>query len=71
MWRRTTWDSYRSDEPAWEVLVDVDALGLAQVLLNCGLVALLFVALAAAAHGVDRVLTRRAQARREPSGVPS
>lgn len=26
VWRRTTWESYRSDEPAWEVLVDVDAL---------------------------------------------
>lgn len=27
LWRRTTWDSYRSDSPEWEVLIDVDALG--------------------------------------------
>ncbi|SOC55116.1 prolyl oligopeptidase family serine peptidase [Ornithinimicrobium cerasi] len=27
LWRRTTWDSYRSPEPAWEVLLDLDALG--------------------------------------------
>ncbi len=27
LWRRTTWDSYRSDEPVWEVLIDVDDLG--------------------------------------------
>ncbi len=26
LWRRTTWESYRSDTPEWEVLVDVDAL---------------------------------------------
>jgi prolyl oligopeptidase len=26
VWRRTSWDSYRTDEPRWEVLVDVDAL---------------------------------------------
>ncbi|MEE6287219.1 prolyl oligopeptidase family serine peptidase [Georgenia sp. MJ173] len=26
LWRRTTWDSYRSDEPEWEVLLDIDAL---------------------------------------------
>src|SRR5246127_809048 len=24
--RRTTWDSYRSDKPAWDVLIDVDEL---------------------------------------------
>lgn len=45
--------------------VDVDELGWAQVLLNCGLVALLFVGLAAAAHGLDRVLARRSQVRVE------
>ncbi|MGM0386651.1 MAG: prolyl oligopeptidase family serine peptidase [Actinomycetota bacterium] len=27
IWRRTTWDSYRTDHPEWEVLIDVDALG--------------------------------------------
>lgn len=27
LWRRTTWDSYRTANPEWEVLVDVDALG--------------------------------------------
>ncbi|MFC4554553.1 prolyl oligopeptidase family serine peptidase [Georgenia faecalis] len=27
LWRRTTWDSYRTDDPEWEVLLDVDALG--------------------------------------------
>ncbi|WP_324649325.1 prolyl oligopeptidase family serine peptidase [Georgenia sp. H159] len=26
LWRRTTWDSYRSEDPEWEVLLDVDAL---------------------------------------------
>ncbi|MFK5689970.1 prolyl oligopeptidase family protein [Ornithinimicrobium sp. LYQ92] len=26
VWRRTTWESYRSTDPSWEVLVDVDAL---------------------------------------------
>lgn len=26
VWRRTTWDSYRTPDPEWEVLVDVDAL---------------------------------------------
>ncbi len=26
IWRRTTWDSYASDEPDWELLLDVDAL---------------------------------------------
>ncbi len=26
VWRRTTWDSYRGDDPAWEVLVDLDEL---------------------------------------------
>ena len=30
VWRRTTWDSYRTEEPVWEVLVDVDALGQAE-----------------------------------------
>ncbi|WP_260860771.1 prolyl oligopeptidase family serine peptidase [Mycobacterium tilburgii] len=27
LWRRTTLDSYRSDAPDWDVLIDVDALG--------------------------------------------
>lgn len=27
LWRRTTLDSYRTDAPEWEVLIDVDALG--------------------------------------------
>lgn len=26
LWRRTTLDSYRTDSPAWEVVIDVDAL---------------------------------------------
>ena len=26
LWRRTTWDSYRTDEPEWEILLDLDAL---------------------------------------------
>ena len=26
LWRRTGWESYRQDDPAWEVLLDVDAL---------------------------------------------
>lgn len=26
LWRRTTWDSYRSDTPEWEVLLDLDQL---------------------------------------------
>lgn len=30
LWRRTTWESYRSDDPEWEVLIDVDALGAAE-----------------------------------------
>lgn len=30
MWRRTTWDSYVSDAPEWEVLIDLDALGAAE-----------------------------------------
>ncbi|MFZ1176040.1 MAG: prolyl oligopeptidase family serine peptidase [Mycobacterium sp.] len=27
LWRRTTLDSYRTDSPAWDVLIDIDALG--------------------------------------------
>jgi prolyl oligopeptidase len=27
LWRRTTLDSYRSDDPQWDVLIDVDELG--------------------------------------------
>lgn len=26
LWRRTTWESYRTDDPQWEVVLDVDAL---------------------------------------------
>ncbi|MGH3509995.1 MAG: prolyl oligopeptidase family serine peptidase [Nocardioidaceae bacterium] len=26
LWRRTTWDSYVTDEPAWETVLDLDAL---------------------------------------------
>jgi prolyl oligopeptidase len=27
LWRRTTLESYRADEPDWEILLDIDALG--------------------------------------------
>jgi prolyl oligopeptidase len=30
VWRRTTLDEYRKDAPAWELLIDVDALGKAE-----------------------------------------
>jgi prolyl oligopeptidase len=30
LWRRTTWESYRTAHPEWEVLLDVDALGEAE-----------------------------------------
>lgn len=30
LWRRTTWESYRSGDPEWEVLIDVDALNAAE-----------------------------------------
>lgn len=30
LWRRTTWGSYRTDSPDWEVLIDVDALAEAE-----------------------------------------
>ncbi|NJC56827.1 prolyl oligopeptidase family serine peptidase [Brevibacterium marinum] len=30
LWRRTTWDSYVSDSPEWEALIDVDELGAAE-----------------------------------------
>ncbi|HZK05596.1 MAG TPA: prolyl oligopeptidase family serine peptidase [Actinomycetaceae bacterium] len=30
IWRRTTWESYRSDTPEWDMLIDVDALGAAE-----------------------------------------
>ncbi|QWF77580.1 prolyl oligopeptidase family serine peptidase [Amycolatopsis sp. CA-230715] len=30
LWRRTTLEEYRKDAPAWEVLLDVDALGAAE-----------------------------------------
>ena len=26
LWRRTTWESYLSDSPDWQLLLDVDAL---------------------------------------------
>ncbi|MBT8163090.1 MULTISPECIES: prolyl oligopeptidase family protein [Arthrobacter] len=26
LWRRTTWESYLSDEPEWDILLDIDAL---------------------------------------------
>ena len=29
LWRRTTLDSYRTDDPQWDVLIDVDALATA------------------------------------------
>ena len=29
IWRRTTLEEYRKDEPAWEVLLDIDALSAA------------------------------------------
>ena len=48
--------------------VDVDELGWGQVLLTCAGLAVLFVALAAGAHGLDRLLLRRSQ---EPAAVPA
>ncbi|HIY24508.1 MAG TPA: prolyl oligopeptidase family serine peptidase [Candidatus Brachybacterium merdigallinarum] len=30
LWRRTTMDSYRSEDPQWEILLDVDALNAAE-----------------------------------------
>lgn len=30
LWRRTTFDDYRTDEPAWDVLIDLDALAAAE-----------------------------------------
>lgn len=30
LWRRTTWQSYRSGDPTWEVLLDLDALAEAE-----------------------------------------
>ena len=30
LWRRTTMESYRTDEPEWDVLLDLDALGKAE-----------------------------------------
>ena len=30
LWRRTTLDSYRTDEPDWDVIIDVDALAAAE-----------------------------------------
>ncbi|RAG64167.1 S9 family peptidase, partial [Burkholderia multivorans] len=30
LWRRTTWDSYTTDDPDWEILLDVDELARAE-----------------------------------------
>lgn len=30
IWRRTSWSEYRKDDPKWETLIDVDALGAAE-----------------------------------------
>ena len=30
IWRRTTWSEYQKPAPAWEVVIDVDALGAAE-----------------------------------------
>ena len=30
LWRRTTWESYRTDQPEWDVLIDLDALAAAE-----------------------------------------
>ena len=30
LWRRTTLDSYRSEDPEWEILLDIDALNEAE-----------------------------------------
>ncbi|WP_347039080.1 hypothetical protein AAHB37_02865 [Glutamicibacter halophytocola] len=30
LWRRTTWQSYLTDAPEWEVLLDLDALAIAE-----------------------------------------
>ncbi|MCD4853530.1 prolyl oligopeptidase family serine peptidase [Arthrobacter sp. AK01] len=30
LWRRTTWESYLSEEPEWDVLLDIDALAAAE-----------------------------------------
>ncbi|WP_457965664.1 prolyl oligopeptidase family serine peptidase [Arthrobacter sp. D1-29] len=30
LWRRTTWESYQTDTPEWDVLLDVDALAAAE-----------------------------------------
>lgn len=30
LWRRTTWQSYLSDEPQWEILLDLDALAISE-----------------------------------------
>ncbi|EMY33372.1 glutamate--cysteine ligase [Arthrobacter crystallopoietes BAB-32] len=30
LWRRTSWESYQSDDPEWQVLLDVDALAAAE-----------------------------------------
>jgi prolyl oligopeptidase len=30
LWRRTTWDEYRKPDPAWEIVLDLDALSAAE-----------------------------------------
>ncbi len=30
LWRRTTWESYRTDTPRWETVLDLDALNVAE-----------------------------------------
>ena len=36
LWRRTTLDSYRTDEPDWDVMIDVDALATPRTRTGCG-----------------------------------
>ena len=51
--------------------VDADELGWGRVLLNCAVVAVLFVGLAAVAHGLDRVLARGSDAPADDSHRPA
>ena len=36
LWRRTTLDSYRSDTPDWDVLMDLDELAALTIRTGCG-----------------------------------
>ena len=36
LWRRTTLDSYRTDAPDWEVVIDLDALPPTRMRTGCG-----------------------------------